>query len=74
MFLCVLFFLSQLMTFFGRENKGMCVKCCHNIFSQGTEAAEPAEMAETGEVAPKSGRDAETGFWMVPHGAKVRMP
>lgn len=52
----------------------MCVKCCDDIFRQGTEAAEPAEMAETGEVAPKSGRDAETGFWMVPHGAKVRMP
>ena len=30
-------------------------------------------MAETGEVAPKSGRDAETGFWMVPHGEKVKI-
>ncbi|KAK7501270.1 hypothetical protein BaRGS_00007395 [Batillaria attramentaria] len=33
--------------------------------SHQTEAAEPAEMAETGEIAHKSGRDAETGYWMV---------
>ena len=36
-----------------------------SVFSHGMEAAEPAEMAETGEVPSKSGRDAETGFWVV---------
>ncbi|XP_025108091.1 uncharacterized protein LOC112572565 [Pomacea canaliculata] len=32
---------------------------------QGTEAAEPAETLETGEVAPKLRRDEETGYWIV---------